>query len=331
MKTDTPRLAARRFGVLAAATLLLCSVGPTLATAQEAPQQPAAPEPLSIIVIPTDSVTQPTLTMMRKESAFRRFVIESYVEFSVVLSGPDGPGPLVDLRALRESFIFKSIDANLALDASWSENFQLDGSALLAVDLDVPVDLGRQRHLIGTVRVERTDGGRFETGEYRIGWSVHNRDRVFRNVAGGGWEGHVTNGHTLTVQIKPPTDRREQALRQVVLGDTASSREDWFTANAHYRSAVSFDPSWADARLKLASSYMRLDRPRDAVEALETVGGQAFNESADVSSLLAFAYYRTGDEGNAIRVLRMTGLPESTVRAQLDRFRSQSGKRFGDQ
>ena len=91
-------------------------------------------------------------------------------------------------------------------------------------------------------------------------------------------------------------------------------------AAAAYSRALAADPTDGTAIVGLGTAFLILGRYAEAIPLFEQVLPRGPSESL-VFSRLAQAYLGVGDEQNALRVLRMSGLPEDRIASEVAQLR----------
>jgi Flp pilus assembly protein TadD len=93
-----------------------------------------------------------------------------------------------------------------------------------------------------------------------------------------------------------------------------------------YRALIELDPSDRSAYAPLGEALIASGQFREAVKALEiALPSSLRGETSLVPDTLAYAYVVLGDEGNARRILRLSG-PERDVESRLSRLKAAAAK-----
>jgi hypothetical protein len=172
-----------------------------------------------------------------------------------------------------------------------------------------------------TVTVERRDGSPFVEGDYRISVDMPDLRTVLRKRDDTRWNGRQVNETWhLQLTIRQAGMRADRiAQYRWMANDAQFSRYAWDEAIEAYAHVLALDPDDISARTFQAGLLLMLGRFREAAANYEKLGFQ----DTHWRSLLARAYAGAGDEGNAIRVLRLNGMLENMIPAALQELRRQ--------
>jgi hypothetical protein len=169
------------------------------------------------------------------------------------------------------------------------------------------------------VVVARVDGQPFSAGEYLMSLGTVNTRSAVQRDDGGPWTGRLperAEGGELAIHIRPPSSNAERARMHGIAGAIADAQGALEEALEEYSRLFELDPTNGRTRELLGYANMKLGRYREAISHFEQLfAGRT--EDPVLSQVLAQAYVNAGDEGNALRVLRMSGRPENRISAEM--------------
>jgi tetratricopeptide (TPR) repeat protein len=160
----------------------------------------------------------------------------------------------------------------------------------------------------------------FKRGKYRLDISMANAFASISGPESAPWKGHILPNFRLHLDIGSPSTAAETATmynargKAALQGNQVDEAIDWFTR------ATKASPADVESWAGLGHAYLAKNRYREAISAYESVIGIPGNR-AQIHQLLALAYVGAGDEGNAVRVLRVTGKPETSIAPEIERLR----------
>ena len=170
-----------------------------------------------------------------------------------------------------------------------------------------PVELSPGEWVTYRCSVVRRDGLSFSAGVYRVEASTT-------------WPTKTPRGLTRKLEVGPPRTAHELMSYHLFQGDLAEEEGlDNELAVRHYEAAVAAAPDNYHPYLSLAYVHERSGRLTDAIRAYEAAlsrpGALAALKDSRVPDLLARDYVRTGNQADAIRVLRLVGRSEARIEA----------------
>lgn len=186
-----------------------------------------------------------------------------------------------------------------------------------------PVHLNPMEAVWFKVTLQREDRQRFEEGRYDVVFTLPAFETAIRLADGTPWRGFAKPNRRIVrgVTIQRPANRQEQLAAYQADAILARRRGDREAALELLLKATALEPENRYVRTSLGLAYLGLARYREAIPIYESLlAGTATPDRLGARDL-ARAYLGVRDEANAVRVLRLSGVPEDRVRDELDTLR----------
>ena len=162
--------------------------------------------------------------------------------------------------------------------------------------------VARQNRLVALIEARRFDVASRRLEEFRTLVGDHPLVHFYAGrLAFASGDFDVANDEMLRYLAVVPGDPRGQAI----LGAINFSRNNLIQAERYLSSAIRGDADSEMTRLLLAETQLRLDRPRDVIDSLETAGSDA-ELSAVALAMLGRARFGDGDVEGAIEHFRQS-------------------------
>jgi tetratricopeptide (TPR) repeat protein len=189
----------------------------------------------------------------------------------------------------------------------------------------VQIHAGEPLHVVSgrgiewELRLQRADGQRFATGPHAIELSLAGPFTALRLADGSMPRSRQSSDAVLTIRLGSPTNARERSSMHELAAQEAIQERRYADAAAAAQRAIDADPSNGHAYTVLGGAFLHLNRCPEAAAALEKVLQFGLTGRTAIPELLAQAYVCAGDEKNAKRVLRLRGIPEAQLDAEIAR------------
>jgi hypothetical protein len=293
--------------------VLVATAAQTLAATQD------GDGPVMIRVYPTRAETpEPRLDL------YRVFVETEALPIRVALFNESERPIRIDQEKVQKGLVISvsGADGEIPITLHWSNELRLPNSPKpVPTPPGDQVALAEGRGMEWTVAIAKVSGTAFRAGEYQLSYRSPGVREGIVNGDGSPWKGIVGNGDfTLTLKLLPPTTPAESARMHGLVAAEALEQRDLTAALDAYSRATAADPTNGGALAGKAGVLMQLKRYREAIPLYEAVLAGRFGERP-LSRFLAQAYVGVGDEGNAIRVLRISGLSEAAVNSEMQNLR----------
>ena len=196
----------------------------------------------------------------------------------------------------------------------------------LALDAGEPLRVVSGRGIEWELRLRRADGLRFTTGRHTIDLSLSGSFTTLR-LADSSLPGARLSETLLTIQLGPPANADELGKMHALAALEAMLERRFEDAAAAAQKAIDANPPNAGAYTVLGGAFLQLNKCHEAAVALEKVLQRALIGHTSIPNLLAQAYVCSGDENNARRVLRLRGIPEARLDAEIAHLRELVSRR----
>jgi tetratricopeptide (TPR) repeat protein len=234
---------------------------------------------------------------------------------------------VIDQEAIRRMFRARvRASSELPVSIQWLSEIRLPGSWIPVANSWTPLSIEPQMAVTWLGLMESRDGNVFR-GRYSLEYEIPGIMAAISKLDGTRWVGRVPSlGATLGFSASRPGSPRERAAMHRVTARQATFRSDWLKALEAYSSALASDPADLAARGGIGASLMALGRYAEAIPVYEQLLPTA-PRGALTYDALAIAYLATGDEVNARRILRQSGLSEERVSTKVAELREANRRR----
>jgi hypothetical protein len=229
----------------------------------------------------------------------------------------------IDPSAFRATVVIRARQHAQAIETvlEWSPGGRMIGSeggelaGALGPQQLAPGDLIQWNSIL-----RRADGEPWGRGEYELRIDMSGPVASLLS-SGKPYTGRAQLDGTMLVRIESDSSPHGRKARYIRDGQRAMANGATAAAIKNYRSALAVDPSDRASQASLGQALVAAGEYREAVDHLERALTLAFTgEKSAIPETLAYAYLATGDESNAVRVLRLFH-PEPAVNARLERLR----------
>jgi len=176
------------------------------------------------------------------------------------------------------------------------------------------------------LRFRRADGQRFATGRHVVDLSLVGPLRTLR-LGDGSTPGARPSETSLAIHLGPPRNAVERSSMHELAAQEAMQERRFEDAAAAAQEAIDANPSNVGAYTVLGGASLQLNKCHEAAVALEKVLQRALVGRTAIPDLLLQAYVCSGDENNARRMLRLRGIPEARLDAEVARLRELVSRR----
>lgn len=272
------------------------------------------------------------------DSSFRLYGEREHLEFDVLVeSRSQSEAPVfVDQEVLRRVFAIRvELDGTeIPVDVHWPDEVSVQDRSEIVTGITTgivtrfpwwqPVQLNPHEAVWFKVTLERQDRPHFEEGRYDVVFAVAAFETAIRRVDGTAWRGYTNANRRIqrVVTIQRPRNAEEQLAAHMADATLALGRGDRQASLEALLKALAVDPGNGYVRQRLGLAYLGLGRYQEAVQVYESLIGGVAAPGRVIARDLAKAYLGVGDEGNAVRVLRMSGVSKEAMRDEIRTLRS---------
>jgi hypothetical protein len=263
------------------------------------------------------------------DGSFRLYTERDRLEYDVRVSNGSQTqaSVFVDQEVLRQVVAIR-VELNAAdvpVHVRWPDevSVQHDDGTVTRFASWQPVELRSPEAVWFRVTLERQDQQRFDQGTYDIVFTVSDFESAIRRADGTPWRG-ITNANGAWHRgptIQRPTSREDQIAAHQADAILARRRGDREAALEALLKAHALDPENGYIRLSLGLAYLGLGRYQEAIPIYESLLAGTARPDPLAARDLAKAYLGVRDEGNAVRLLRLIGVPEIAIRDEIDTLR----------
>lgn len=215
----------------------------------------------------------------------------------------------------------------IMIQMHWEPSIRLGKGAATSFSLKEQFRLAAKTGFEWRVGVRQPGGRPFIPGAYELYVSLEDAFRLLMTSEGTARIGQVVPNTTLHLTIAPPVTPGEQAAAYRVRAMSALAEDRGVDAVSLFTLALGVSPNDPELAAGLGNAYLTLNRYPEAIAAYERALPGMPGTHSGVPALLALAYVATGDEPNAIRILRHAGKSDSEISAEIRSLRDRIQRR----
>jgi tetratricopeptide (TPR) repeat protein len=254
--------------------------------------------------------------------SYRAYTEREQLKILLTVSNGSEASALIDQTRIQSAFDVRvsAMDA-IPINIEWPEVWPPESVTSISTAARQSFLLEAHQGVRWAITLQRQDGQPFVSGRYRIDTAMRSLEAAAQSLNGIRWTERGPTTMDLALFVVAPTTPRERASMYRVRARDAVARRAFAEALQDYADALAADPTDVQAQLGLATIYVTLRRYREAIPHFEAVLPTLPPGPNWVVMSLAQAYAGVGNEGNAVRVLRASGMTEDAVTSELARLR----------